>query len=100
MASAKHILDRTPPVYAPGEKIRLTVEVTVDDPPPVAGTVQTTTVITLPDGSKADPIVTESTYTVDEAPGTATTAVTKDTVGRGWNLVSTSGNNSTWEATA
>ena len=100
MATAQHAFDRTPPVFAPGEKIRLSVVVEVDDPAPVEGTVQTTTIITLPDGTKAEPVITESTYTVDEAPGTATTAVTRDSTGRGWNLVSTTGNNTVWEATA
>ena len=100
MATAQHVYDRTPPVFAPGEKIRMEVVVAVDDPAPVEGTVQTTTIITLPDGTKAEPVITESTYTVDEAPGTATTAVTRDSAGRGWNLVSTAGNNTVWEATA
>lgn len=89
--TVQHGFDHTPSVYAPGETILLTVSVTPDDPAPVMGKVTTTTIVTLPDGTTSDPIVTESAYVVDAAPGLATTTVTSDTTGRTWVRVSDTG---------
>lgn len=79
-----HSFDREPAVYAPGEVIRLTVAVEVDDPAPVTGTVVTETVVILPDGTRSEPVTHEAEYMVDEHPGVATTEVVADTANRTW----------------
>ncbi len=94
-----HSYDRTPVIYAPGETIRLTVSAAVDDPPARVGTVTTTTVITLPDGTMSEPVVQTSQYTVDGKPGIARTDLV-DSDNRRWKQASDSGSVSVWEATA
>lgn len=98
-SNVTHTFDRTPAIYAPGEKIRLTVTVLLHDPEPVTGIVTTTTVITLPDGTRSQPVVVTSNYTVDGLPGTATTTVT-DSEMRTWKLIDDGGAVSLWETTA
>lgn len=95
-----HLFDHEPAVYAPGETIMLTVMVAPHDPDPVQGTVRTTTVIMLPDGTESDPVVVESPYTVDAKPGTARTQVLNDSTGRSWTKVSDTGNDSTFRTVA
>lgn len=92
--------DHEPAVYAPGEDILLTVKVTPHDPDPVQGTVRTTSVIVMPDGTESEPITVESPYTVDAKPGTARSVVSSDSTGRPWIKVSDTGNDTVFRAVA
>lgn len=95
-----HTYDREPAVYAPGELIRLTVDVEVDDPSPQAGRVVTQTVVILPDGTTSEPVITDSQYVVDGQPGTATTEIFSDSTGRTWTRGTPNGNSTVFTTVA
>ena len=98
--TVQHAFDREPAVYAPGDDIVLTVRVSPHDPEPVTGTVKTTTVIVMPDGTESETIEAESPYIVDGKPGTARTAVLSDTAGRAWTKVADNGTETTFRTVA
>lgn len=90
--SVVHSYDRVTPVYAPGETIRLTVEVQVEDPPPLRGRVITRTIVVMPDGTSSEPIEQESEYMVDAPAGVASSMISSDSSGRAWKQVGFQGN--------
>jgi len=93
LTTVSHSYDRTPPVYAPGEEITLTVTIAPRDPDEVRGMIRTTTVVFMPDGSTSDPVVTESEYVVDAPADRVVTGAPEDSAGRAWTMLSVNQDN-------